>query len=47
MDGTVRTLRRHCVDVCFAFEADALLNEEGLGKVKQETLCSLLKNGGC
>ena len=32
--------------LCFAFEVDALLDEEGLGKVKYETLDSLLKEGG-
>ena len=34
MDGAVRILGRQGVDVYFAFEVDALLDEEGLGKVK-------------
>ena len=33
-DGTVRVLGRKGVDVLFVFELDALLDEEGLGKVK-------------
>ena len=34
VDVTVRILGRQGVDVCFIFEVDALLDEEGLCKVK-------------
>ena len=36
VDGTARILGRQGVNVCFIFEVDALLYEEGLGKVKQQ-----------
>ena len=36
MDGAIRILGIKCVDVCFTFDAHAFLDEEGLGKVKQE-----------
>ena len=36
IDGAVRILGIQGVDVHFIFEVDAFLDEEGLGKVKQE-----------
>ena len=36
MDDRVRILGRQGVDPCFAFKVDALLDEEGLGKMKQQ-----------
>ena len=33
-EGVVIILGRQGVNVCYAFEVDVLLNEEGLGKVK-------------
>ena len=43
VDDAVRILGRQDVDACFDFEVNALLDAEGLGKVKQETSYSLLK----
>ena len=34
MNGAVRILGRQGVDARFTFEVDALLDEEGLGKLK-------------
>ena len=44
-DKTVRILGKEGVDACFTFEVDALLDAEGLRKVKEETLDSLFKWG--
>ena len=45
MDGAFRVLGKQCVLACFTFEVDALLDAEGIGKMKQEHLDSLFKGG--
>ena len=47
VDDVVIILGKQGVNACFAFEVNDLLDEEGLGKVKHETLDSILKEDRC